>query len=152
MPTLQAIRQVKSLLSHGSVRDAVIYLNGQSGHRFTSLYRFDGDTLRNVEFYDREHPEQDSTPDIPMLASYCVFLRDSGGTFFTPDSLEDVRLGGHPKRLQVRSYCGVPLVDEDGRIFGSVCHFDFAQLPIRSFDIELLEAVASSLHRRVTIS
>lgn len=147
MSTLHAIRAVNALLSRGAVREAVIYLNGQSGHRFTSLFRFDGETLRNVEFFDRERPDQTRIDDIPVMASYCVFLRDTGGTFSTPESLEDDRLHGHPKRMQVRAYCGVPLVDDRGRMFGSVCHFDFEPVPTRPIDIELLEAVAPALQR-----
>ena len=147
MSTLHAIREVNALLSRGAVRDALIFLNGKSGHRFTSLYLFEGETLRNVEFYDRERPDVTRTDDIPVMASYCVFLRDGGGMFSTPDSLADARLEGHPKRMQVRSYCGVPLVDTFGRVFGSACHFDFAPLPITDLDVELLEALAPALQR-----
>ncbi len=135
------------MLARGAVREALIYLNGQSGHRFTSLYLFDGEALHSVEFYDRERPELTRTDDIPIMASYCVFVRDSGGVFHTPDSLADARLAGHPKRPQVRSYCGVPLVDDVGRVFGSVCHFDFSPLPINPVDVELLEALAPALQR-----
>jgi GAF domain-containing protein len=147
LSTKHAIREVNAMLARGAVRDALIYLNGESGHRFTSLYLFEGETLRNVEFYDRERPDLTRTEDIPIMASYCVFLRDGGGTFYTPDSLADTRLEGHPKRRQVRSYCGVPLVDDVGRVFGSVCHFDFEPVPFRPKDVELLEALAPALQR-----
>lgn len=145
--TLHAIREINALLSRGAVREALIYLNGKSGHRFTSLYRFEGETLRNVEFYDRERPDVSRTDDIPVMASYCVFLRDGGGMFSTPDSLVDARLESHPKRMQVRSYCGVPLVDGFGRVFGSACHFDFEPVPITPMDVELLEALAPALQK-----
>lgn len=149
MTTSHAIREVRALLARGALREAVIYLNTQSDHRFTSLYRFAGDTLSSVEFFDRERPDVDLSEDIPVIASYCVFVRDSGGTFSTPDSLDDRRLVNHAKRLQVRSYCGVPLVDDEGRMFGSVCHFDFVPRQIRSSDIELLESLAPALQRQI---
>ncbi|WP_157981486.1 GAF domain-containing protein [Cognatilysobacter tabacisoli] len=145
MPNDQAIAQVHALLERGAVRDALIYLNGLSGHRFTSLYRFDDDTLRSVEFYDREHPDQPRPDDIPIAASYCVFVRDSHGVFHTPDALLDARLHDHPKRATVRAYCGVPLVDHAGRAYGSVCHFDVAPVPTSEDDIALLQVLAFEL-------
>ena len=151
MSTLEAIHDVKAMVARGDVRQALIYLNRQSGYRFTSLYRFDGQTLRNVEFYDHDRPDLARTDDIAVMASYCVFVRDSGGAFYTPDSLEDRRLEGHPKRPQVRAYCGVPLVDDRGRVFGTVCHFDFAPLPFKPADLELLESVAPSLQRGASL-
>jgi len=146
---LEAIHDVKAMVSRGDIREALIHLNRQSGYRFTSLYRFDGATLRNVEFYDHDRPDLERTDDISILASYCVFVRDSGGAFYTPDSLEDERLQGHPKRRQVRSYCGVPLVDDRGRMFGAVCHFDFEPLPFKPVDVDMLEALAPSLQRGI---
>lgn len=145
MPNDQAIAQVHELLMRGAVRAALIYLNGLTHHRFTSLYRFDDNTLRSVEFYDREHPEQTRADDIPITASYCVFVRDSRGVFHTPDSLLDARVHGHPKRATVRAYCGVPLVDHLGRAYGSVCHFDLAPVPVRDEDIALLQVLAFGL-------
>jgi hypothetical protein len=39
------------------------------------------------------------------------------------------------------------LVDDVGRVFGSVCHFDFEPVPFRPKDVELLEALAPALQR-----
>lgn len=151
LSTLEAIHDVKAMLARGDIRQALIYLNRQSGYRFTSLYRFDGEMLRNVEFYDHDRPDLARTDDIALMASYCVFVRDSGGAFHTPDSMEDRRLQGHPKRRQVRSYCGVPLIDDRGRVFGTVCHFDFEPLAFKRADLELLESLAPLLQRGVQL-
>ena len=151
MSTLEALHDVKAMVARGDIRQALIYLNRQSGYRFTSLYRFDDQTLRNVEFYDHDRPDLARTDDIAVMASYCVFVRDSGGAFYTPDSLEDQRLAGHPKRPQVRAYCGVPLIDDRGRVFGTVCHFDFVPLPFNPVDLELLELLAPSLQRGASL-
>ena len=130
--------------SHG-IRAVLIYLNGLTEHRFTALYRFDLEQLKNVYFFDRERPDVETCPDIPVMASYCVFVRNSGNTFVTMDSMVDARVTGHPKRLEVRSYCGVPLVDEDGRAFGTICHFDTQPLSISDQNVELMESVAGLL-------
>jgi GAF domain-containing protein len=49
--------------------------------------------------------------------------------------------------MEVRSYCGVPLVDDDGHMFGTICHFDYGPLPISDDSVALMEAVAPLLKR-----
>ncbi|MBV9463648.1 MAG: GAF domain-containing protein, partial [Verrucomicrobiae bacterium] len=78
----------------------------------------------------------------------CLFVRKSSQTFVTQNSLIDPRVVAHPKRLEVKSYCGVPLVDLIGNVFGTVCHFDFAPRPISDNDVALLELFASLLKER----
>lgn len=144
------LQQMREIRDRSGVRAVLIYLNGLTDHRFTALYRFDADTLKNLYFFDREQPDVESCSDIPVMASYCVFVRSSGQTFMTLDSLEDERVRDHPKRFEVRSYCGVPLVDEDGRMFGTICHFDFQPIPIREEDVALMEAIAPLLRASLT--
>ena len=144
---VQSLRQLKAILSGQDVRAAVIFLNGLTEHRFTALYRFDKETLVNLYFFDRENPTHESTPDIPVMASYCVFVRNSRTSFTTSDSLRDDRVRDHPKRKVVQSYCGVPLLDEDGKMFGTICHFDLRPIPISDANVELMEAVAPLLKR-----
>ena len=136
---------MRSICDRDGIRSVLIYLNRLSNHRFTALYRFDVDQLKNVYFFDRERPDVETCPDIPIMASYCVFVRDSGNMFVTLDSMEDERVTDHPKRFEVRSYCGVPLVGEDGRAFGTICHFDPQPLSISDENVELMEGVADLL-------
>lgn len=144
------LQQMRAIRDDAGVRAVLIFLNGLTDHRFTALYRFDDETLKNLYFFDREHPDVESCPEIPVMASYCVFVRSSRLTFMTSDSLEDERVRGHPKEFEVRSYCGVPLVDEDGRMFGTICHFDFRPIPISDENVALMEAMASLLKARLT--
>lgn len=137
--------KMKAVRGTEGVRGVLIYLNGLTVHRFTALYRFDADILKNLVFFDREHPEIASCPEIPVMASYCVFVRNSRQQFAMADSLVDPRALDHPKRLEIRSYCGVPLVDEHGRMFGTVCHFDTRPLQISDENVELMELVARML-------
>lgn len=147
--TAENLQQMKAIQEHSGIRALLIHLNGLTDHRFTALYRFDEDSLHNLYFFDQQQPEILSCPDIPVLASYCVFVRSSGQTFVTPDSLADERVRGHAKRMEVRSYCGVPLVDDEGRMFGTICHFDFSALPISDDSVALMEAVAPLLKREL---
>lgn len=142
-----ALQELRALIRDGQVRRALALLNARTAHRFTSLYRFDGDTLRNVWFFDCEHPERETVDDIPVLASYCVFVREREATFRVDDADADARVAGHPKREEIRAYCGVPLLDDMGRMFGTICHFDFRPLAISDENVALMEALAPMLQR-----
>ena len=140
------VQRMREIRDRQGVRAVLAYLNGLTAHRFTAMLRFDDDErLRSAYFYDRERPEMEHCPEIPVPDSYCVFVRQTGNTFTTLDSLADGRVADHPKRLEVQSYCGVPLVDADGRLFGTICHFDPRPLPLTPDDVALLEAVAPLL-------
>ncbi|GHA81767.1 GAF domain-containing protein [Cognatilysobacter bugurensis] len=142
-----ALQRLQALIQTGDVRGALAVLNARTGHRFTALYRFDDDVLRNVWFFDREQPEREAVEAMPVRASYCVFVRDRRATFRVDDADTDDRVADHPKRDQIRAYCGVPLLDDAGRMFGTVCHFDYRPLRISDENIALMEALAPLLQR-----
>jgi GAF domain-containing protein len=145
--TGDSLRELKTILNENGIRAAMRFLNGLTEHRFTALYRFDKETLKNLYFFDRENPTQEPTPDIPVMASYCVFVRSLGTRFATSASLEDDRVVGHPQRQVVQSYCGVPLRDLNGEMFGTICHFDFRPVPISDANVELMESLAPLIKR-----
>ena len=146
MDSLQQARQaIADLIAQDKVRDALRYLNGLTSYRFTGVYRFGKDQMTNRVFYDREHPDVLSMQDVPIEATYCSFMRHSRGPFLLADSLRDERLANHCAREEVRSYCGVPLVDDQGWMHGSLCHFDFEPHPLRETDLMLLQEIAPLL-------
>ena len=69
--------------------------------------------------------------------------------FFAADARQDERLLEHPARENILSYCGVLLRAYDGSPFGTLCHFDITPRPILQGEIQLLEAVAPLLVRRL---
>lgn len=142
---IDALAELRKIMAKDGIRAGLIFLNSLTPHRFTALYRFDNETLKNLYFFDRENPENEFCDEIPVMASYCVFVRKSGKKFITQDSLHDERVNGHPKQQEVQSYCGVPLIDEQGNMFGTICHFDFRPIPIGECNIALMEAIASFL-------
>ena len=142
----QPTQALRLLVKSGDLRAALIYLNALTDYRFTAMYRFDKDTLVNRHFVDRQNPDLLQTDQISVPASYCVFIRDTAAAFRLADSFEDARVAAHPKKQLIRSYCGVPLTDEAGTMFGSVCHFDFEPRAVRESDVELLESIAPLLH------
>lgn len=140
-----AVSTFRQLLRTEGVRAALRFLNSISTHRFTALFRFEGDTLRNLHLIDRDNPQVERCPDLPVLESYCVYVRNSAKPFLVDDSLHDERVEGHPKRKVVQSYCGIPLIDDDGTLFGTICHFDFNPIPFTRDEAFLLDEVAPFL-------
>lgn len=139
------LQHLKHVIAHDGVGAALRHLNQRAGVRYSALYRFDGDTLHNMYFVDRDDPGAAPPADIPVLASYCVFVRGSGRKVVIEDSLAEEWIGDHPKRRQIRSYCGVPLLDASGRMFGTACHFDPEPVSVSPEDVQLLEALAPLL-------
>jgi GAF domain-containing protein len=142
----EAISRLKVLLQNEGIGAAISFLNGLTKYRFTALHYFSGETLRNVHFYDRDHPTfAVAPPDIAVADCYCAFIRSSGRAFGTPDALHDKRLRDHPKRRDLRSYCGAPLMGFNGPAFGAICHFDNMPVEITLDDVHLLERVGRLL-------
>jgi GAF domain-containing protein len=141
----QRFVELKAALAGQGLRGAVAFLNSLTSSRFTSLYQFQTGTLRNITFFDRENPTLESCDDLPIEASYCVFIRDSGAKFSVDDAPRDDRVRDHPKRQTIQSYCGVPLLDGRDRMIGSICHFDLQPGRTTDRDVELLEYMARLL-------
>ena len=148
----EAVTELMAAYTDGGLRAAIAFLNSLTDHRFTSVYRFDGGTLRNITFFDRENPSLERCEDIPVEASYCVFVRDLATSFVVQDSEGDERVRDHAKRTTVQSYCGVPLLDRDGKMFGSICHFDLKPGRVDDRDVELLEYMARLLQPHFEVS
>lgn len=140
-----AVARLRDILEDEGVRPALRFLNAQSAHRFTAVFRFEGGTLRNLHMVDRDDPTVERCPDQPVLDSYCIYVRRTAETFVTQDSTHDQRVSGHPKQNVVQSYCGIPLLGEDGKLFGTICHFDFEPMPFGDDEVLLLEDVAPLL-------
>jgi GAF domain-containing protein len=138
---------IRNMLASNDIRAALIYLNLSTAYRFTSMYRFDDYELLNMYFVDKMDLFILATDDVPVTSSYCAFLRDGQIPFLVTDSLIDERVAHHPKRKTVRSYCGVPLFDNYGKLFGSVCHYDFEPVYPNAIDVDLLEAVGMLLRK-----
>ena len=135
----------RETLKEEGIQAALKFINSRSHHRFTSIYRFDGSTLRNLYLYDRANPDFGLFPDAPLGESYCSIVNETAAAFATYDSSCDPRVVNHPKRELILSYCGIPLIRGDGTLFGTLCHFDFLPHEIARSEVEFLEAVAPDL-------
>ena len=147
----EAVAELKAIIRAEGIRAGLIFLNGLTEHRFSALYQFENKQLRNLYFFDREYPEIETADEIPVTASYCVFVRETGQLFHTSDALRDDRVRSHPKREQILAYCGLPVLDADGKLFGSICHFDLQPRVIADEDVDLMEAAARLLREEPSI-
>ena len=121
---------------------ALAFLNAGVPHRYSALYRLNGDRLTNLLLHDKAGElRPDFLAEVPMGTSFCQFvIRD--GVFSTTDSGTDRRLDGHPYQGVMVSYHGVPII-AGGEIWGTLCHFDLAALPLADAEFELLRQAAA---------
>ena len=146
-PTRQAFQRFEKTLDMQGVRAALAYIVSLSEYRFISVFQFRDDKAMAALHFDREHPAVLSSAEVPDTATYCCYVRDSRGVFTTANALLDARLAGHPKRSQVLSYCGVPVMDAEGQLLGTLCHYDVVPRDPEQLDLALLIEVASTLAR-----
>lgn len=111
-------------------------LNDPVAHRYTGLFRLDQTVFRNLSLYDKQgQVRPEFLAEVPFEHSFCQFvLRD--GSFCTEHSGADGRLQGHKYQGALLSYHGVPVLDRQGELYGTLCHFDADQrsLPDDEFD------------------
>lgn len=132
--------EFQSVLDAKGLRAALRFLNTQTPHRFTGVYRFDHETLRNIALCDRHNPAVDHGEDLPMANAPCARVGDFGTHLVVDNLIYDTRFerdfGG------IVSYCGALLRTPNGRAFGTLCHYD--SLPCESPPniVSFLELVA----------
>ncbi|MET4575998.1 GAF domain-containing protein [Ottowia thiooxydans] len=138
------LQSLRDALTSGGLTAGLDQLNQRVRHRFTAVYRLDGDTLRNVAIVDKLGevvPEQ--LLAVPLGSSFCQFVLRDG--VFTVDGSYDPRLVGHPYKGVVNAYVGLPLMKTGGELLGTFCHFDFEPLQMADSEFQFLEKVTREL-------
>lgn len=142
------ILELENTLQSGGVHEALRWLNSRTPHRFTGIYRYDGDTLRNVHLFDRFDPTVRTSGDAPLTATWCALVGQHGGSIEIPDSTKEIRFPVLPV-TPVISYCGALIRDEHGEPYGTLCHYDMLPCEERKSDIPLLEAATPLIYQRI---
>jgi hypothetical protein len=132
------VGKFKITLKADGLRGAMRWLNDRVPYRFTAIFAFDGDILRNVCLIDKENQDITNCSDQPITESYCMYIRRSGERFSVDEASLDSRVAVHPKRQSVQCYYGIPLFGPEGQMLGTVCHFD--SMPMR-----VTEEIATAL-------
>lgn len=137
--------QLRFLLSAGNIRAALEHLNLQSRLRFTALHRFRGPDAGVFMLVDRDDARPPTGEWIERHALYRTFVEAKAGVPMLGDAAADFICTGHPACDTIRTYCGLPLVAEDGEAFGTLCQFDLVPVEIEPFTITLMREVAAAL-------
>ncbi|MBJ6107702.1 hypothetical protein JAO73_01675 [Hymenobacter sp. BT523] len=147
-PAMQAeIAAFGAVLERQGVHAALGYLNGRTPHRYTGVYRFDGDTLRSEALFDRKLPEVRQGADAPLAETYCSLVGRTEALVQILDAAADPQARGIA--TPVISYCGVLIRDGQGKAFGTLCHYDLQRCQERTTDQPLLAAAAQLLYQRL---
>ena len=116
------IAEFTALLNQQGVHAALGYLNHRTPHRYTGVWRFDGDMLRSEVLFDRKIGDVRQGDDAPMAATYCSLV----GRTEAPVQILDAAIDPQALGIDtpVISYCGALVRDGDGKAYGTLCHYD----------------------------
>jgi len=144
---LSEIKLFTDLLYQQGVHEALGYLNHRTPHRYTGLFRFDGDILRNEVIFDRYQTSVRQGLDVPMAVTYCSLVGQQEAPLNILDAATDPQAQGVD--TSVISYCGVLIRDDRGKAYGTLCHYDMQRCQERTTDLPLLEAAAHLLYHQL---
>jgi GAF domain-containing protein len=147
MNTAESFEAFRRILVAQGPRPALAFLVERSDYRFIGIWRFQGGRANAAVHYDRENPAQLTATEVADTATYCCYVRDSRGVFTTANSLLDPRVQDHPAREAVLAYCGVPIMDAEGTLLGTLCHYDLQARDPARLDLELLLQASAELAR-----
>jgi len=72
----------------------------------------------------------------------CVYGYRSRERFAVEHSMLDKRVEDHPKRQSFQCYYGIPLFGSNGRVIGTVCHFDIEPIQVTADCASALDDVS----------
>jgi hypothetical protein len=121
-------RQFKATIKEHGLRAAMRLLNAKVPYRYSAIFAFNGYMLRNICLIDKEDQTVTGCSDQPITDSYCIYVQRSNEKFGVEEALLDRRVEGHPKRGVYQCYYGAPLYGVNGKMLGTVCHFDSAPI------------------------
>lgn len=124
---------------------AMRWLNDKVPYRYTAIFAFEGDTLRNLCLVDKENANITRCADQPITDSYCIYIHRSGERFSVEESLLDGRVEAHPKRRGYQCYYGLPLFGSDGKLLGTVCHFNITPIHVTDEVVTDLDNLAPTI-------
>jgi GAF domain-containing protein len=147
----EALTEFSRILRESDLRAALAYLLSLTEYRYIAIFRFEHEMTKSLIYIDRDDPDIKRIDDAEISASYCCYVRDTKGVFTTANAMADDRTVGHPKREILASYCGVPILDSEGEILGTICHFDAVPRDPTQINLPLMLSVASALSREPEI-
>ena len=95
---LSVVGQFKAVLKADGLVVAMRWLNDRVPYRFTGIFAFDGDMLRNICLIDKENESTTNCSAQPITESYCMYIHRTAERFSVEEASGDMRVGAHPKR------------------------------------------------------
>lgn len=138
-----------AILAGSGLSPAIRYLNSLTPFRFTGVYRCEGLDIVNILLFDREGDPVPEGSRSRGADTYCLWIQETLSVVRMSNSMSDPRARNHARREDVRSYCGGPIFDDAGSLFGTICHFDYVAHPISTAAMPALTAVAPLLAKAV---
>jgi hypothetical protein len=142
------ITEFATLVQQHGVHAALAYLNRRTPHRYTGLFRFDGDFLRNEVLVDGNQPLVRQGDATPLAATFCSLVGRQQAPLEILEVTTDPQFVGLVD-TPVVSYCGVLMRDDQGQPYGTLCHYDMQRCQERTTDQPLLEAAAALLYQQL---
>ena len=140
--TTDRMDAVREAVQQDGVLGGLTVLNQGVAHRYSGIFRLDGELLRNTHMFDKQgelRPE--SLETVVLSDSFCqVVLRD--GFLMVEHSGRDERLATSPYQNVVVAYHGVPILDNAGELSGTLCHFDMVEQSISDAEFACLQETA----------
>ncbi len=127
------------------LQGALLFLNARTPHRYTGIFRLDGEIMRNVALVDKWDSNLTHGDDVPLADAYCAHLQRTG------EPLEVAGGPGDPRvpwmaGSKIPSYCGAAIIAPDGSPWGALCHFDLSRCESKQSDMPLLVAAAALIY------
>ena len=139
------LAHLRRVLDGEGIDGALAFLNARVPHRFTAIFRLQGQTLRLIHFHDKAGgPPLEVARSVPLDMSLCQFaLRQ--GSFVTADAPSNEKSKDSAMSLVMRSYVGLPLQGPAGQLIGTFCHFDTSSQELPEGEFEFLQAAVRLL-------
>ena len=150
--TKSSLEDLRAILETSGLRPALHFLNGRVPHRYTIVYRFDGEAFYGMCVVDKlREPVPALFIKVPFQDSFCQYTV-ADGAFKTNDTMRESRLAGHLHQVTVQSYCGLPLLDPAGALWGTFCHLDTAPQVMSEAEYEFLQHAMALLGQHLPIA
>lgn len=85
--------------------------------------------------------------DVPLKDSFCQFVYRSGQPLIVPDAQHTAPFADLPttRDLQIGAYVGIPLIQDDGAIVGTLCGIHPTAVDLTSDQVRSLHLIAQAL-------
>lgn len=141
---VEELKEFNYQLDEFGLPGALRFLNYRTPHRYTGLYKFNGDVLSNLVKYDPFKDELIHDDDVPLDKTYCSLVQKKQALEII-DSSTDNKVKNKID-TPVISYCGVLMQDEKGNPYGTLCHFDMNRCEECINDFPLLQSAAQTFY------